>query len=166
LEVRQAHGKDDGMKILDVSAGNRAIWFDKSHRDALYIDVRPEVKPNIVADARALPAEIAGPFDLIVFDPPHENFGASGNMVRNYGHWTHAQIRGIVEGTGKEAHRVATVHGLRALKWSEHSIRLKTVLELLAPWWEPLFGHGVSHQQKGTSWVMLRRRAYPWELVA
>jgi hypothetical protein len=33
-------------------------------------------------------------------------------------------------------------------------------LRLLAPFWEPLFGHGVSHQQKGTSWVMLRRIDY------
>ena len=57
------------MKILDISAGNRAVWFDKNHPDAIYLDIRPEVEPTIVADARALPAEIGEDFDLILFDP-------------------------------------------------------------------------------------------------
>jgi hypothetical protein len=36
---------------------------------------------------------------------------------------------------------------------------LKGILPLLAPYWEPLFGHGVSHQQRPsqTSWIMLAR---------
>lgn len=152
------------MKILDMSAGNRAVWFDKAHRDAIYVDVRPEVNPDVVADARALPAHIDGPFDLIVFDPPHKN-NSGGNMVRSYGHWTADQIRSIVEGTAKEAHRVATPDGLMAFKWNDHTNKLATVLGWIAEWWEPLFGHGVTHQQKGTSWVMLRRRTnlMPWQ---
>ncbi len=68
------------MKILDLSAGRRAVWFDKEHRDATYIDIRPEVKPTLVADARALPPEIGQDFGLIVFDPPHVNFGANSNI--------------------------------------------------------------------------------------
>jgi hypothetical protein len=36
-------------------AGNRAIWFDKAYRDAVFVDIRPEVSPDIVAD-NALPA--------------------------------------------------------------------------------------------------------------
>ena len=145
------------MKILDLSAGNRAIWFDKTHPCATYIDIRDEVNPDIVADARALPADVGCDFDLIVFDPPHKNNGATGKMTRNYGHWTTEQITGIIEGAAKEAHRVTRNDGLMALKWNEHSRKLRDVLELLAPYWEPLFGHGVTHQQRGTFWVMLRR---------
>jgi hypothetical protein len=148
------------MKILDMSAGNRAVWFDKNHRDAIYVDIRPEVEPTFVADARSLPAEVGSDFDLIVFDPPHKNNAATGNMVRNYGHWTAEQIRDIVINSAREAHRIAKPDALMAFKWNNHTRKLTSVLTWLDPWWEPLFGHGVSHQQHSsmTSWVMLRRR--------
>lgn len=149
------------MKILDLSAGRRAVWFDKNHRDATYVDIRPEVEPTLVADARALPAEIGSDFDLILFDPPHKNNAASGKMSHNYGHWTAEQIRDIVTGSAKEAHRVARADALMAFKWNDHTRKLTSVLAWLSPWWEPLFGHGCMPQQRGkstTSWVMLRRR--------
>lgn len=149
------------MKILDLSAGRRAVWFDKNHPDAIYIDIRPEVAPSIVADARALPADVGADFDLIVFDPPHKNNAATGKMAHNYGHWTAEQIRDIVVGTAKEAHRVARPDALMAFKWNDHTRRLDSVLAWMSEWWEPLFGHGMAPQQRGrstTSWVMLRRR--------
>lgn len=149
------------MKILDISAGRRAVWFDKNHRDATYIDVRPEVEPTLVADARALPAELGTGFDLVVFDPPHKNNAASGKMAHNCGHWTAEQIRSIVTDSAKEAHRVARSDALMAFKWNDHTRKLSSVLTWIDPWWEPLFGHGVSgqHRHKSmTSWVMLRRR--------
>lgn len=154
------------MKILDLSAGNRAVWFDKNHRDAVYVDVRPEVEPTIVADARSLPATVGDGFDLVVFDPPHKNNAASGKMTINYGHWTAEQIREIVTGSAREAHRVARPDALMAFKWNDHTRKLSSVLALIDPWWEPLFGHGVSgqHRHKSmTSWVMLRRRDKPVE---
>lgn len=160
------------MKIIDLSAGNRAVWFDKAHRDAVYIDVRPEVSPDIVADARALPAELGGGYDLIVFDPPHKNSGANGNMsIRNYGHWTAEQITDIIVGTAKEAHRIAKPDGLMSFKWNDHTRKLSSVLALMSEWWEPLFGHGAEPQQRGRSktyWVMLRRRdtSIPFVLAA
>lgn len=149
------------MKILDLSAGRRAVWFDKNHRDATYVDVRPEVKPTIVADARALPAEVGEGFSLIVFDPPHVNFGAKSNMSRDYGHNTTAEIRGIISGSAREAHRVSNLDALMAFKWNNHDQPVERVLDLMLPWWEPLFGHGVSGSHRRgsmTSWVMLRRR--------
>ena len=160
------------MKIIDLSAGNRAVWFDKNHRDAVYVDVRPEVEPSIVADARALPAEVGTGYDLIVFDPPHKNSGAAGNMsVRSYGHWTAEQITDILTGTAREAHRIAKPDGLMALKWNDHTRKLSSVLALISQWWEPLFGHGAEPQQRGrstTHWVMLRKRdtSTPFELAA
>lgn len=151
------------MRILDLSAGNRAVWFDKTYAGAVYVDIRSTVKPSVVADSRNLPFN--GPFDLVLFDPPHKNNGAESGMTRSYGHWTAEQITSIVRDTAKEAYRVASKNALMAFKWAEHTRTLANVLALLAPWWVPLFGHGVSHQQKGTSWVMLRRFVWPWELA-
>jgi hypothetical protein len=148
------------LRILDLTAGNRGIWFDKEHRDTLYLDIRPGVRPDLVADCRRpLPA---GPerYDLVVFDPPHLNFGAKSNMSKTYGHHTTQEILDLVENAAYQAWKVTRPDALMALKWNDHSISLKRVLALM-PHWEPLFGHGVSESQrrnKATSWVMLRRR--------
>jgi hypothetical protein len=148
------------MRILDISAGKRAVWCDKRHRDTVYVDVRPEVKPDIVADARALPLADGG-FDLVVFDPPHVNFGANSNKARDYGHHTTAAIREIVAGSAKEAWRVSRPGALMSFKWNDHDQKLAKVLALMAQWWEPLFGHVTSVRAKHvcqTQWVMLMRR--------
>ncbi len=151
------------LKILDLSAGNRAVWFDKHCEHATYLDIRPEVEPDVVGDSRALPADLAPGFDLIVFDPPHKNSAASGNMSKNYGHHTAEEITDIIRRTAQEAHRVAKPNGLMAFKWNDHTRKLSSVLPLLAPYWLPLFGHGVSSQQRAsqTSWVMLLRAEPP-----
>lgn len=148
------------FKVLDVSAGNRAIWFDKQYPDAVYVDIRPEMNPDIVADSRMLPAEIGDDFSLVVFDPPHKNNGPNFGMARSYGCFDHEHIRSTISNTAKEAHRITRDDALMAFKWNDHSIKLTKIVGLLSPYWEPLFGHGVSHQQRSssTSWVMLRRR--------
>lgn len=156
--------REPPLKILDLSAGNRAVWFDRDYRDAVYVDVRPEVRPTIVADATALPAEVGAGYDLVVFDPPHKNNGENGRMTRNYGHWTADDITRILIGTAREAHRVTRPDALMAFKWNDHTRRLAAVLGMMAPWWEPLFGHGARRQQRHatmTSWVLLRRRDDP-----
>jgi hypothetical protein len=149
------------MKILDLSAGRRAVWFDKNHPDATYIDVRPGVQPTVVADARALPESIGSGFSLVVFDPPHVNGGKNGNISRDYGHHTAEEIRDIIRGSAKEAHRVTAPLALMAFKWNDHDQKLPKVLALMSDWWEPLFGHVTSVRKKHncqTYWVMLRRR--------
>lgn len=150
------------MKILDISAGRRAVWFDKNHPDATFVDVRPEVKPTIVADARELPAEVGAGYALVVFDPPHVNGGKSGNISRDYGHHTSEQIRDIIRRSAREAHRVTSPDALMAFKWNDHDQKLARVLALMSDWWEPLFGHVTSIRKKHvcqTYWVMLRRRS-------
>ena len=150
------------MKILDLSAGNRAIWFDRFYRDTVYVDRRAEVNPTIVADSRALPIETGDAYDLIVFDPPHANLGANGKMSSRYGHHTASEIRSIVEGTAKEAHRVSRHDALMSFKWNNHDQSFKNILELMAPWWEPLFGQKTSERTRrlcSTQWILLRRRS-------
>ena len=145
------------MKILDMSAGNRAIWFDKNHPLATYLDKRPEVNPTVVCDTTSIPTSVGKDFDLVVFDPPHLNTGKNSNMAKCYGHHTTAQILETIEGSGKEAHRLTKENALMALKWNTHDIRLQRVFDLL-PQWEPLFGHLTKDGPRSqTYWVMLRR---------
>ena len=147
------------MKILDMSCGNRAIWFDKHHPFVSYIDIRESVKPDRVMDSTDMREFGDGIFDLIVFDPPHMNCGRNSGLSRSYGHHTTAQILNIIEGSGKEAHRVSKFNALMALKWNDHDIKLKKVFELL-PQWEPLFGHLTKNgptAKSQTYWCMMRR---------
>mgnify|MGYP001619695377 CR=1 FL=1 len=151
------------MKILDLSAGNRAVWFDKNYRDTTFVDIRPEVNPTVVADSRALPPEIGIDYALVVFDPPHVNFSAGAEMSKEYGHHTTQQIRDLILQTGAEAHRVTRPDALMALKWNDHDQKLAKILALL-PHWEPLFGHKVAMRTlhaSATTWVLLRRRDAP-----
>lgn len=148
------------MKILDLSAGNRAVWFDKNNPLAVFVDVRPEVEPHIVADTRDLGDKVGYGFGLVVFDPPHVNFGANAELSKTYGHHTTDEIRDIIRGSAKEAHRVTAENALMAFKWNDHDQKLEKVLALMADYWQPLFGHKVSQRTKHSSttfWVMLRR---------
>lgn len=147
------------MRIIDLSAGNRAIWWDKKEPLTTFIDIRGSVGPDYVCDSRNLPFE-DGYFDMAVFDPPHGNLGATSQMAQTYGHHTAAEIRNIIEGTAKEAYRVCKENALLAFKWNDHDMRLNTVLPLFNPYWRPLFGHKVSQRLKHVSqtiWVMMLR---------
>ncbi len=55
------------MKILDLTAGNRAIWFDKNNPLTIFIDKRKEVKPTYVRDSRSLPPFWRDKFDDSAF---------------------------------------------------------------------------------------------------
>lgn len=145
------------MKILDLSAGRRAIWFNKSHPLATYLDKRAEVNPTILCDTRELPEAVGTGYDLICWDPPHMNCGPNSNMSKVYGYHTTAEILDLIKRTAIEAWRVARPDALMAMKWNNHDIALQRVFFLM-PQWEPLFGHltkdGPGSQ---TYWTMLRR---------
>lgn len=144
------------MKILDLSAGNRAIWFNKKHPLALYLDKRAEVEPDIVCDTRSLKG-IGFDFDLIVWDPPHKNCGPNSNMSKTYGYHTTEEILDTIEKTAREVWSHTKKNGLMALKWNTSDIKLDRVFKLM-PLWEPLFGHLTKVSSRSqTYWVMLRR---------
>jgi len=149
------------MKIIDLSAGNRAVWFNKQHPDCTYVDVREEVSPDIVADTRQLPESIGTDYDLVVFDPPHVNFGKNAQMSATYGWHTTDAIRDIIRKSAQEAHRITKSKALMAFKWNDPDQKLDRVLGLMSEWWEPLFGHKVASRTKhssSTTWVMLKRK--------
>jgi len=149
------------MKILDLSAGNRAMWFDKKNTIVTFVDIRPEVNPDIIADSRNLPGDFDNDYDLVVFDPPHVNCGENSHMGKEYGHHTSEEIRILIRATAKEAHRVTLPNGLMVFKWNDHDQKLERVLALMNDWWEPLFGQLVAQRTKhtsGTYWVILKKK--------
>lgn len=149
--------KMSSFKILDLSAGRRAVWFNKNHPMATYLDKRAEVNPTIVCDTRNIPESAGSNYDLVVFDPPHMNCGPNSNMSKVYGYHTTAEILDTIEKTGFEAHRITKPNALMALKWNNHDIKLDRLFKLL-PKWEPLFGHLTKDGPRSqTYWVMLRR---------
>lgn len=152
------------FKILDLSAGNRAIWFDKNHPLATYLDKRESVKPDIVCDTNEL-GDLAGyGYDLICWDPPHMNCGPNSNMSKTYGYHTTKEILYLLETTGMQAWRVSKPNALMAFKWNTHDIKMKRVYELLHGW-EPLFGHLTKDGPRSqTYWVMFLRRDTPTNL--
>jgi hypothetical protein len=146
------------LKILDLSAGNRAVWFNKNHPCAIYLDKRAEVNPTIVCDTRNIPDQVGKDFDLVVFDPPHKNCGQNSNFSKVYGHHTTAEILDTIEKSAREAYRVTRSKALMALKWGSADIKLKRILDLM-PQWEPLFGHLTKDGPRSqTYWVLLMRK--------
>ena len=138
----------EGCRILDLSAGNGAVWFGDRPPGVVAVD-RRHCSETVRADSRFLPF-CDDAFDLAVFDPPHGNFGANGKMSRDYGHSTFAEIRELISGTAGEAARCIRAGGLMALKWSDRDIGLPAVLGLMELW-RPLFGHHVSQRARRSS---------------
>lgn len=151
------------MKIIDLSCGFRAIWFDKKNPLVTYLDKREECSPDFVCDTTEIPQSIGTDFDLIVFDPPHENVGANSHMATRYGHHTRSEIVRTIIGTAKEAHRISREEALMAFKWNDHAYSLDKALDLMREYWTPLFGHhlrnrGGTQTKTQSFWVMLLRK--------
>jgi len=145
------------MKILDATSGNRAMWFDKNCPLATFIDLREEVKPEIVMDCTNTTFPDYS-FDLIVFDPPHVNVGATSQMGQSYGHFTTAEIKELVRKAFEEFYRILKDNGIVIFKWNDHDTKLGTVLDLADPFFAPLFGQKVASRTKHSSstyWVCL-----------
>jgi hypothetical protein len=153
------------MRILDLTAGNRACWFNRQDPRAIFVDKRAEVSPMVLADSCALPAEITGPFDLVVFDPPHKNNGEHFGMARSYGRSTSVEITALLQGAAREAWRLTEGKAMMAFKWNDHNRKLSSVLALLEPYWSPILAHGISHQQARSQscWALLSRNSLPLE---
>lgn len=148
------------MKILDLTAGNRAIWYDKKNPLTTFVDKRESVEPDILWDImKPKPDVLFGErWDLLVFDPPHKNCGPNSNMSKVYGHHTTEEILKLIERVDEITHIIATDSALMALKWNSADIKLQRVFDLLTNW-EPLFGHLTKDGPRSqTYWVMLRRR--------
>lgn len=135
-------------RILDACCGSKMFWFDKSRVDTVYMDNcereailsdgrRLVVKPDIVADFRAMPFT-DNTFSLVVFDPPHLiRAGRTSWLALKYGvlgsDWREDLRKGF-----SECFRVLKLDGVLVFKWSEHQIPLREILALTDE--KPLFG--------------------------
>lgn len=145
-------------RILDLSAGARAVWHNKNHPLALYLDRRAGVRPDIVCDTRNIPESVGKGFDLVVWDPPHANCGPNSKMSKRYGHHTTAEILDTIEKTALQAWNITSPGAFMAFKWSSRDIRLQRVFDLM-PMWEPLFGHLTKNVPRSqTCWTLFLRR--------
>ena len=139
--------------ILDACCGGKCFWFDKNHKNTIYIDNRirekghdkqrpnHEIKPDIVMDFRDLKFPDKT-FKLIVYDPPHL-IGKPDNCIltRKYGYLNKETWREDILKGFNECYRVLEDYGILIFKWSEISIKKKEVLNLLPI--KPLFGNHI-----------------------
>jgi hypothetical protein len=124
------------------------MWFNKEYEDAVYIDLRSEVKPDIVCSTEKLPFK-DNVFNLIVFDPPHTNM--SGNLAKDYGKFTTREIRFLVIWGSRECFRVLKKGCFMIFKWNTHDIMLQKALSMIHSEFKILFGHKTAYKTKHSS---------------
>lgn len=134
-------------KILDVCCGSKMFWFNKNHKDTIYMDKRRvedtlcdgrelKVNPDIIGDFRNIPFS-DNTFYLVVFDPPHLlKVGEKSWMAKKYGKLSENWKEDIKRGF-EECMRVLKVNGVLIFKWNEQQIKLKEILDIIK--YKPLF---------------------------
>ena len=149
--------------ILDACCGNRYMWFDKNHPNALYIDIRKEpkgfnkrrkneeVNPDFIMDFRDLKFEDKK-FKLIVWDVPHlKSLGETSILRKTYGclnaeTWQYDLKQGF-----KECWRCLEDYGILIFKFNDLEIKFKEVLKY-APC-NPLFQNTTNNKATSvTKW--------------
>jgi len=128
--------------ILDACCGNRYMWFNKNHPNAIYMDIRKEekgfieseknvcVQPDIQADFTKLPQEIKNhKFKLIIWDVPH--FKArklTGVMLKKFGGLNPETWQSDINKGFKELWGILEDYGIILFKFSDYHIKFKDVL--------------------------------------
>lgn len=157
--------------ILDVTCGDRTIWFQKNEPHTIYCDIRREewegdfgkvlnsdgkqkhrhlvIDPDIQCSFTNLPFA-DNTFNLVVFDPPHiENLAESSWLRKSYGsldgNWKPMIKKGF-----DECMRVLCLGGVLIFKWSDISISTRDIIKIICH--EPLFGHR-SGKKMNTHWM-------------
>lgn len=148
-------------KILDACCGSRMFWFNRQHKDAIYMDKRElstilcdgrklEVKPDIIADFRNIPFEDES-FYMVVFDPPHlVKIGENSWMAKKYGKLDSTWKDDLAQGF-RECMRVLKPNGTLIFKWNEDQIKLSEILKAIN--YEPLFGD----RRSKTHWLVFMK---------
>lgn len=147
--------------ILDACCGSRMFWFDKQQPDTIYMDNRElsdvlcdgrtlNVRPDIVADFRAMPFEDES-FYLVVFDPPHlVKAGDESWLAKKYGKLNEMWQFDIRQGFS-ECMRVLKPNGTLIFKWNEDQVSLSEVLKAIG--YRPLFGN----KRSKTHWLVFMK---------
>lgn len=157
--------------ILDVTCGDRTIWFQKNEPHTIYCDKRKEewegdfgkvlnkngkkkhrhlvIDPDIQCDFTNLPFDDEQ-FHLVVFDPPHiENLSENAWMRKSYGSLD-GDWKPMIKKGFEECMRVLAINGVLIFKWSDISISTREIINVIGT--EPLFGHR-SGKKMNTHWM-------------
>jgi hypothetical protein len=147
------------VRILDATAGSRAVWFDKNYPDAVYLDLTDRRFPgNELGDCRHTRFS-DGELDLVIFDPPHVNVGPNSHMAKSYGHFTTQEIRDLVREAFAEFHRILRPDGMVAFKWADHDTPLDRILATVRGF-DRLVGVPTAMRTKHSSqtwWCLMRK---------
>jgi len=128
--------------ILDATCGGRLMYrgldADFDPTELVFMDIREgtfiydgpdkriiHVKPDKIGSVTSIPWHDSS-FNLVLFDPPHDNFGASSFMGTKYGSWSRADFVQKSYFANQEFHRVLKPGGLLLAKVqdNEHRDRL------------------------------------------
>ena len=156
---------DRRAAILDVTCGDRTIWFQKNEPHTIYCDIRSEewegnfgkekkhrhlvINPDIQCSFTDLPFD-DGTFNLVVFDPPHiTNLSKSAWMRKSYGSLD-GDWKPMIKKGFSECMRVLADNGVLIFKWSDISVSTRDIINVIGQ--EPLFGHR-SGKKMNTHWM-------------
>lgn len=157
------------MFILDACCGGRMFWHEKKNPHCLYIDKREVkkgafpnnwnpnwcVKPDIVADFRAMPFP-SKYFKMVVYDPPHLTNGSEKSIInKKYGLLNKVTWRDDILLGFEECWRVLDDYGTLIFKWNEANIKASEVINVLPV--RPLFGDFTGKTGK-TIWMTFMKR--------
>ena len=149
------------VKILDACCGSKMFWFDKNHRDTIFMDNRELketlcegrkliINPDVVADFREMPFS-DNSFYLVVFDPPHLlRAGENSWLRKKYGILESTWQNDIKQGF-RECMRVLNQMELWFLNGDEEQIKLKEILSAIE--YKPLFGN----KKSKTHWLIFMK---------
>lgn len=149
-------------KILDVCCGSRMFWFDKHHKDTVYMDIRQlddtlcdgrqlSINPDVIGDFRNIPYE-DNTFKLVIFDPPHLiKAGENSWLAKKYGKLDKTSWPIDIKQGFDECMRVLEKDGILIFKWNEEQIKLKQILDLIE--YIPLIGN----KRAKTHWLVFMK---------
>ena len=122
----------DEKFILDATARFRMMWENKNHPNCLYVDERPGVNPDKVADYQDLNFLADKSFKLIIFDPPHRiQKHCSPSFMERYGNQlTPETWQSELKKAFTELWRVLADYGVLIFKWTDHDINVKRVRQV------------------------------------
>ena len=135
--------------ILDACCSVKAMWYNKNHPNAVYIDIRKEpsgflghgrkeqLNPDYVMDFRKMDFPDKS-FKLVVFEPPHlKSLGKNSYFRKKFGCLVAETWQDDLKKGFSECWRVLDDYGTLVFKWSDSEIPFKKVLELIPH--KPLF---------------------------
>jgi hypothetical protein len=155
------------LRILDMTAGQRGIWYQKENPFTIFMDrrcgdfidnQRPDadrivsIKPDVVAEWEHLPFK-DGVFDMVVWDPPQifKDKGAKlPGLAVKYGVLYNDSWKGQIQRGAVEAFRVLKSEGILIFKWSDCAKSVDIVLKLIP--YAPMFGTRTG-QSNNTHWI-------------